>query len=99
MEILEDKTLFESWMRGNGFGEYIPKIYNSVENATFPLVAKLRPITGTNSNGVRIVRSKIELEDLLLKEQRRGEPYLLQEAILSNIEITFNFVAYRGLKK
>ena len=85
-------------MRGNGFEEFIPKIYSSIDNTSFPLVAKLRPVTGTNSNGVRIVHSRVELEELLAKEQRKGEPYLLQEAILSNIEITFNYVAYRGLK-
>jgi carbamoylphosphate synthase large subunit len=76
----ENKIVFKEWMLKNGFERFIPKTYNSPEEAKLPCVVKLRPITGTDSNGVIIVKTPDELKAAVARH-RTGEPLLIQEVL------------------
>lgn len=95
MRILEDKISFQAYMNKIGLGDYMPKQYTNISEVKYPCILKLRPRTGTNSKGVKIVFKRKELRDYLAGN-KNDEPYLLQEAVNASIEVAFNFVAYRG---
>ena len=91
-----NKIEFKKFMNENNFGQFVPQVYKSIEEAKYPSVVKLQPITGSDSRGVHIVFNRTHLDDVIKKYTVWGEPFLLEEAVISNSEICFSISAYQG---
>ena len=90
--VFMDKQRFVEWVTSNTLGQFLPTVYLSPETVLFPAVVKRTNMNG--GIGVYIVQNHAELVNALAAVG--DAPYLLQEAIESSIEISPNFIAYRG---
>ena len=87
INLLNDKSIFNTFMMDNNLSNYIPKIYTK-HNVKFPCILKL-PITYGGLN------SKIcQNEDNLLKYLNKE--YIIQEYIKGNEECSFHMYIENG---
>eukprot|EP00045_Choanoeca_perplexa_P008790 m.82616 g.82616 ORF g.82616 m.82616 type:complete len:676 (+) comp14623_c0_seq3:2473-4500(+) len=95
MELLSIKDLFHHWMLLNGFEANLPKLYlntHHIADEEFPVIVK--SLSGTNSDGVYLVKSRRDLDSQL--KQLVGGRYLIQEAVGGLEEYSCNFLARTG---
>lgn len=80
-----NKGSFKSWMRSNGFGDYVP---NTIDKSkpTFPLMLKATQYAG--STGIFLIKNQTDLNDQLSIFDGDNVKYILEEAItgMRNIE-------------
>lgn len=94
LQMLDNKLAFQAYMEASVFARYCPRSYPSVERAVFPCVIKRLDLSA--SVGVRVVYSRSELEATLTSPIFAGEPYLLQELILGDVEYATSFLCDGG---
>lgn len=94
---LSDKLHFQHYMQNHPeLSAYIPNQYETIETAKYPCVLKLESLPGDNSMFNYIVKSPEEAREILTKNNRDHEPFLLQQYIRSDMEMAVFFVAYEG---
>ena len=90
--VFMDKQKFVEWVTANSLGQFLPTVYLSPDAVLFPAVVKRTNMNG--GIGVYVVQNTVDLANAVAA--LGDAPYLIQEAIESSIEISPNFVAYRG---
>lgn len=88
-----NKLAFNQYLRENGFAEYAPKVYASIDKVEkFPVIIK--PLNGTGSSNVFAAHSHTELVKYIVK--LGTQPYMLQECILNRIQRIVHVTAIDG---
>ena len=92
-----NKTAFIEYLTSIGYSDYMPKLYNS-QNMKFPLVVKLRPLGGSDSKGVLMIKSRNQWDENadIAQVIARNDSLLIQEAILSHTEVIYHYGTFQG---
>jgi hypothetical protein len=93
VDTFHNKMKFHSFISESDFKYTLPAVYTSVDTASFPLVLKTS-LRGEGGSGVRIINNSSDLKGAV--RGLSGADYIMQEAIMSNFEYTYSYVAYRG---
>lgn len=87
IDLCIDKDRFYKYMESAGFGEFVPKVYNSINEAVFPAVVK-SPL-GSNGKNIQVVNSKADYDSCDIDG-------ILCEYILGDVEYASNMIFYKG---
>ena len=101
-ESFEDKAIFANWIAARGLSDYIPAVYaTEADISRFPVCIKVP--TACCGRGVYIANNNLDVANAVTDINKlfntkilNTNVHIFQEAIESTVEISPNFIAYRG---
>jgi carbamoylphosphate synthase large subunit len=94
VKLMADKLLLTENLLVNGFAHYVPKTWTNPEDSAFPCILKRRDLNG--GQGIRILRSVLDLQEALTEFEFQGTQYFFQELVSANEEYVCHLVAMKG---
>ncbi len=94
VELLRDKVAFAAHVERLGLAAVCPRVYRSPAEIGLPCIVK--PAVAAYGTGIRILRSKAELDSFLAQEGWDPARWICQEFIAADIEYSTHCVLERG---
>jgi carbamoylphosphate synthase large subunit len=94
VKLMRDKLLLTEELISSNFDQFVPKTWTNPADSTFPCILKRRDLNG--GQGIRILRSVLDLQEALTEFEFQGTQYFFQELVSANEEYVCHLVAMKG---
>jgi len=94
VKLMADKLLLTKDLASSNFDQFVPKTWTNPADSTFPCILKRRDLNG--GQGIRILRSVLDLQEALTEFEFQGTQYFFQELVSADEEYVCHIVAMKG---